>query len=348
MTALDYSKERGEFLICRTENGRDSIWRLSTAAGASPVQVMQGQSLRDAQWAGGDKFVYASQLDTRSWIKLADLSGGGGKQLLELWGNGTFQWFRLTPDQKQVFLLGSISNEPAPGIWRCDLASGAWREVRSSSDYPSPQAQAVIAIHKPMTLPGGNVTVTIFRPANFDSRKKHPLLIGDTAISTSIYGEPFMKSVAACGATVAVVDRPNWTPGLNQWVVNVQALYETLKNDPTVDTRRVFVFAVSGETGYLSQMVATNSAPWRGIIMLNPGFLPDFSQSPRLHPMPKMLLDDGGEQHQEERFKQFQRDALNAGVVVEYYLHPGETHRMVGEAGRLERVQEEMRFIFEE
>ena len=348
MTGLSYSKERGEFLISRTENGRDSIWRLSAASGASPVQVMQGQSLRDARWAGPDKFVYASQLDTRSWIRLANLSGGGSKQLLQLWGNGTFEWFRMTPDQKQVFLLGSISNEPAPGLWRCDLASGAWHRVISSSDYPSPHAQAVTTLHGPMSLPGGNVTCTIFRPANFDPHKKHPLLIGDTAISTSIYGEPFMKGVAACGAMVAVIDRPNWTPGLDQWAVNVQALYEKLKDDPTVDTWRVFVFAVSGETYYLSQMVATNSAPWRGIILLNPGALPDFSQSPRLQPMPKMLLDDGGEQHQEDRFKQFQRDALNAGVVVEYYLHPGETHRMVGEVGRVERVREEKRFIFEE
>ena len=55
--------------------------------------------------------------------------------------------------------------------------------------------------------------------------------------------------------------------------------------------------------------------------------------------MPKMLLDDGGEQHEEGRFKQFQLDALDAGVVVGYYLHPGETHRMVGEAGGLERVR---------
>jgi hypothetical protein len=348
MTSLDYSKEKGEFLISRTENGRDSIWRLSTAAGASPVQVMQGQSLRDAQWAGPDKFVYASRLDTRLWLKLADLSGGGSKQLLQLWGNGSFEWFRTTPDQKQVFLLGSISNQPAPGLWRCDLASGALRPVISSSDYPLPQAQAIITKHKAMSLPGGNVAYTIFRPANFDRRKKHPLLIGDTAIDTSIYTEPFMTGMAACGAVVAVVDRPNWTPGLDQWAVNVQALYGQLKNDPTVDTRRVFVFAVSGETYYCSQMVATNSAPWRGIILLNPGVLPDFSQSPRLQPMPKMLLDDGGEEHDEDRFKHLQKDALNAGVVVEYYLHPGETHRMVGEAGRLERVQEEMRFIFKE
>ena len=348
MTSMDYSKERGEFLISRTENGRDSIWRLSAASGANPVQVMRGQSLRDAQWAGPDRFVYASRLDTRSWIRLADLSGGRSKQLLQLWGNGTFEWFRLTPDQKQVFLLGSISNEPAPGLWHCDLASGAWREVISSSDYLSPNAQAVIAIHKPMTLPGGNVTVTIFRPANFDPRKKHPLLIGDTAIDTSIYTEPFMTGMAACGAVVAVVDRPNWTPGLDQWAQNTLAFYEKMKGDPTVDTRRVYVFAVSAETHYLSQLVATNSAPWRGLILINPSELPDLSKLPRFQSRPKMLLDAGGEEHEEDRFQRYQKGALNSGVVVEFYTHPGETHRFVGSVARLERVREEMRFIFEE
>jgi hypothetical protein len=348
MTGLAYSKETGELLISRTENGQDSVWRLSAASGASPTMVMQAQSVRDAQWAGRDKFVYASHLDTRNSLMLAGLSGAGNKQLLQLWGNGNFDWFKVTSDQKQVFLLGSISNEPAPGIWRCDLASDTLRPVLSSSDYASPDAQAVTVMHESMSVSGGNVTYTIYRPANFDPHKKHPLLIGDTAIDTSIYTEPFMTGVAACGATVAVVDRPNWTPGLDQWAQNVQALYEQLKSDPTVDTRRVYVFAVSAETHYLSQMVATNSAPWRGIILLNPSQLPDFSQSPRWQPMPKMLLDDGGEQHEEERFKRFQKDALNSGVVVEFYLHSGETHRMVGEAGRLERVQEEMRFIFEE
>ena len=66
-------------MISRTEAGRDSIWRLDTAAGsaASPAQVMEGQSMRNAQWAGPDKFVYASHLDTRNSIMLAGLSGAG-------------------------------------------------------------------------------------------------------------------------------------------------------------------------------------------------------------------------------------------------------------------------------
>jgi len=57
---------------------------------------------------------------------LADLAGNDKKQLLQLWGNGTYDWFKVTPDQKQVFLFGSINNAAVAGIWRNDLASDAW------------------------------------------------------------------------------------------------------------------------------------------------------------------------------------------------------------------------------
>jgi len=350
MTGLAYSKETGELLISRAESGRGSILRLDTASGtnASPILVVQGQSVRDPEWAGPDAFVYASRLDTRVWLKLADSAGTEKKQLLQLWGNGTFEWFRVTPDQKQLFLLGSISNQPAPVIWRYELASDALRPVISSADYLSMDAQAVSVTHSRMKLPGGDVNCTIYRPPNFDPHKKYPLVIGDTIITDPIYGEPFMTGMAACGASVAVVERPWWTVGIEQWAQNVQGLYEQLKNDPTVDTRRVYLFAASAETHYLSQLVEANPAPWRGLILLNPGALPDFSKSPRFQLRPKILLDAGGEEHDEARFKQYQTNALNSGVVVEFFTHPGETHRMVGSAAKLERARLLTHFIFEE
>jgi hypothetical protein len=199
-----------------------------------------------------------------------------------------------------------------------------------------------------MHLPGGDVTCTIYRPVNFDKKKKYPLVIGDTMIVDPIYGEPFMTGMAACGAMVAVVERPWWPVGLEQWTENVQALYEHLKNDPMVDTKRVYLFGASAETHYLSQLVETNTAPWRGLILLNPSTLPDFSQSPKQQLRPKMLLDAGGEEHDENQFKKFQKDCLDWGVVVEFYTHPGETHRMVGTTPKLERARELKHFIFEE
>ena len=213
LTGLAYAKETGELLISRTNSGRDSILRLDTASGpgTSPVQVIEAQSARNPQWAGRNQFVYASRLDTRLWIKQADLAGKEKKPLLQLWGNGNFEWFQVTPDQKQVFLVGNINNAPVPGIYRHDLASGGWHPAISSSDHPSRFAQAVESSSRNLSMAGSSATYTFFRPANFDPHKKHPLMIGDTVITDPIYGESFMMSVAACGACVAVVGRPYWT-----------------------------------------------------------------------------------------------------------------------------------------
>jgi len=346
LTGIAGSRETGEVLISRTEAGRDYILRLSASAGPGtvPTVVMQGQSLRGVQWAGPNAFVYTSHLDTRDALLVHDLATGGQRQLLQLWGNGSFDWFQAT--SKQLFIFGNISNAPAGGIWRCDLDSSTWHPVISSSDYPS--TPPVTAQRQTIALPGGSATVTTYRPANFNKKKKYPLVIGDTMITDPIYGEPFMTSMAACGATVAVVERPWWTVGIEQWAQNVQGLYDQLKHDPTVDTKRVYLFAASAETQYLSRLVATNAAPWRGLILLNPSVLPDFSKTPWFQSRPKILLDAGGEEHDEGRFKQFQTNALNSGLVVEFYTHPEETHRMVGVKPKMERTRELKHFIFEE
>ena len=99
----------------------------------------------------------------------------------------------------------------------------------SSSDYPSPNAQAVTVDARTHDVARRQCHLTIYRPANFDPHKKHPLLIGDTAINTSSYSEPFMTGMAACGACVAVVERPNWTPGLDQWAHECPGVYEKMK-----------------------------------------------------------------------------------------------------------------------
>jgi len=345
-TGLTYSRETGDFLVTRTEKGRDSVWRVNPKNPANLAEVTQGQSIRDVQWAGPDRFLHSSHLDTRHSINLADMSGNGNKQLLQLWGSGSFEWFKLSPDHKQLFIFGNISNTPTAEILRCDLDSGQWHSVMSISDHPF--GRTVLTEHQGMHLPGGDVTCTFYRPANFSKHKKYPLVIGDTMITDPIYGEPFMTGMAAGGAIVAVVERPWWTVGIEHWKENVWALYEQLKHDSTVDTRRVYLFAASAETRYLSELVQTNPAPWKGLILLNPSQLPDFSRAPLFQRRPRMLLDAGGEEHDDDHFKKFQKDSLSFGVVVEFHTHPGETHRMVGALPKLERARELKHFVFEE
>ena len=350
MTGFTYSKETGEMLISGTENGQTSVWRLNTAdgPGATATQIMKGKTVRDVQLAGPNQFVYASQLDTRSWLRLADFAGNEKKQLLQLWDNGTFDWFRVTSDQKQLFLFGTISNAPAPGIWRCDLASDTWRQVISVSDYPSTNTGAITVVHEPMSLPGGNITCTIYRPANFDAHKKYPFVIGDTFINDPSHGETFMTGLAACGACVAVVERPDWGTQLDKWETNVVALYKNLAHDPSFDSKRVYLFGQSQETAHMSWVLEKSPALWKGAIFLNPNELPDFSKSPRFQARPRIFLDAGSEEHEEDRFKKYQNDALASGAVAEFYTYPGETYRIVGSEARLTRAKRVAHFVFEE
>jgi hypothetical protein len=339
---FSYARRTGQYLLNCDTGGALSLWRFDPNHPSDLAKIADNAS--DGYWidtgAAPGEFVYANRAANPPQLMRADLSG----KLTQLLAPGNYDWFQVTPDQKQVFVLGGLSNQPVAGIWRYDVASAAWHPVISSSDCPSPHAQGVVTLQQNMNLPGGNVPVTIYRPANFNPHKKYPLLIGDTQLNT----EPFLKSVAACGACVAVVGRPYWAGGIEHWVENVQGLYEQMKHDPTVDTSRVYLFAVSAETYYLSQMVATNSAPWRGLLLLTPGALPDFSRLSPFQLRPKILLDTGGEEHQEDRFKQYQANALKSGVMVEYYTHPGETHFMVGADWTRKRVMEEKHFIFEE
>jgi hypothetical protein len=98
----------------------------------------------------------------------------------------------------------------------------------------------------------------------------------------------------------------------------------------------------------MSELVEKTPGPWRGLMLLNPSVLPDFLKAPRNQSRPKILIIAGGQEHEEERFKRYQQDALPAGVLVEYQIGAGETHRYVGKTAKRERAEAVERFIFEE
>lgn len=344
MTNLAYSQETGRLLISRTENGRDSIWRLDTASGpnAGATKITEAAAIHDVQWVSREKFIYSS----RAGLTLADLSGQEEKVLLD---RTDFDWFKVTPDQKQMFLFGTVGKEAAPGIWRYDLASAAWHPVLSSSDNPSVYARSVAISHSNFKLPGGGqVNYRVYRHANFDKKKKHPLLLGDSTLNDPIYGDAFLTSMAACGAYVAVVERPWWAGEIQQWPQNVQALYEKLKSDPAVDLHQVYLFAAGDETPYLCRLVQDNPAPWRGLIVTGSGQLPDFSDAPRFQLRPKILVCFGELLRQGDQLDGYQQDMLPEGSLVEYVISPGETMRYVGVAAKRERIEAMKHFIFEE
>jgi predicted esterase len=128
----------------------------------------------------------------------------------------------------------------------------------------------------------------------------------------------------------------------------VTGVRKGLEKNPNIDFNQVYVFAASKETHYLSECVAKSPGLWKGIILLDPGELPDFSKSPPLQQRPKILISAGGEEHEEDRLKNYQEEALKSGVIVETVISPSEAHFFVGNAGQLDRAKGMARFIFDE
>lgn len=342
-TEMAYSRATGRLLI-RVEDGpQKTLWLCDSNSAFS--EIMPANSVSGAQWAGPDGFAYVIGGATRSQIVVADIHGAAKSRLSN---RGNIRSFTLAPTGDRMLFVGIVSNEPSYGVWQYDLRTGELQDMVSYSAHPFPNAKGVPAFRSDFRNGRSQLSCTIYPPPKVERGKKYPLVISDTLISDAIHGPMFQSGIAGSGAYVAIVERPWWPVDIEQWATNVWTLYEDLKRDPTVDRQRIYLFAASAETQYLSDLVEKMPGPWRGLILLNPGKLPDFSKAPLFQPRPKILICAGGEEHEDARFKKYQQDALQWGVSVEVHIAPGETHRFVGKAGKLQRAEAVMRFIFEE
>jgi len=249
-------------------------------------------------------------------------------------------------------ILGTLTNEPSAGIWQYDLTTSRLKVVVDASEYPSSYAKNVTSFESFFQLPGGGeICCTVYPPANFDYRKKYPLVLGDTyfgSVLNGAHGRLWVPAVANGGAFVVIVNRWSWFGDIENWERNVMLAYRNFTHDPRIDSSQVYLFGASAETPYLSQCLARSPGLWRGAIFLNPSGLSDFSNSPRFQTRPRILISAGGEEHEEDRLKKYQADVLKDGVLVDFISHPGEWHHLVGNDAQLARTRAIMHFIFEE
>jgi len=345
ITGFTCSKSTGQSLIS-VKNGPDTtLWRYEFNTGMSPLALTG--SIQNAQWVGTNEFAYIVGKSGHKQLVLADTSGTEKSRLFE---HENVDWFNLASDGGKLLFTGTVSNEPANGIWQYDLETGQLQSLVSYSDHPSKDAKKVTPFHRSITLPSGqSVSCIIYPPPTVERHKKYPLVIGDTHVADpDPYALFFQLEIAACGAYVAIVERRGWWEGIDQWGQNVMALYQNMKQDPAIDLQQVCLFGYSAETKYVSEFVEKTPGLWKGIILFSPGVLPDFSKSPIFQRRPRILISAGSEEHGDEHFKKYQEDALRSGVLVEVVIHPGETHAfVVAKAAKLERAKAVERLIFE-
>lgn len=344
ISGLIGSKTSGQALFLTGAGADTALWRHDSKNGAK--RIARDAFIENVQWLGDHDLAYICRRSGHRQVVFCD---NAGNEKARAFANGDVACFSAAPANGKMAVTGSISNEPAHGIWLCDIESAKARSLVPDSDCPSPLARRVTPFRGSINLgPGRNVNCTIYPPTTVVSGRRYPLVIGDTLLGDAIHGSLFLSGMAACGAYVAVVERPSWYAGIEQWGTNVLSLCNNLKPDPAIDPHRIYLFAASAETRYLSDLVEQKPDLWKGVMLLNPGILPDFSKANPFLKRPKVLVSVGGEEQAEERLRKFQEDALRSGALVEFIIHPGETHRLFGKTAKLDRIRKMEQFIFEE
>jgi len=348
LTDFSYSKDNGEFLLASAEGQFNFLWQYDPQT-ENLSQIQESNSLLDEQWFGDGESAYYVRDFKRGGIIMRD--SNGTEEGRELPGVDVL-WFQAR-DDGQIMVLGTVSNTPAAGIWQYDIASKKSNLIVPYSDEPSVYAKRVTPTNIVIRVSSGeSLKCTVYVPRNFNPHKKYPLLIGDTVFTDAIYryqGPDWAPAIANCGGYVVIVERRGWFgKGLQTWGPDVLTAYNQLTSGLHIDTSQVYLFGSSAETSELSDFVTDSPGLWKGLILLNPSDLPYFTKSPRVQSRPKILISVGGDEDEDNRLKQYQRDSFNSGVIVEYVVHPGEGHHLVGDAAQLARTQAIMHFIFEE
>ena len=348
LTNFTYSTQTGEFLFNCSEMQYGSLWKYNPTT-YELTKITEGAPIRDEQWFGFGQFGYY----------LDDLNNGGiaikdsitSKVNIALRG-ADVSWFRTIGTYGDLLILGTISNTPATGIWLYNSTSQQAKPLVACSEEPSVYATRVVPTNIVIQIgPQERLDCTVYTPLNFNSHKRYPLVLGDTVFTDPIYryqGPDWAPAIASCGGYVVIVERKGWFNGLQDWGPNIRDAYKELEKKLPIDTSQIYLFGSSAETQELSNFVAVSPRLWKGLILLNPTTLPQFTESPRFQSRPKVLISAGANENEDGRLERYQRDSLDSGVIVECVIHPGEGHHLVGDAARVVRTQAIMHFIFEE
>jgi len=232
-----------------------------------------------------------------------------GSHVNVITGGGTSD--RLVSRGDCLYTIACFADEP-PGVLEFNASSATLRCVASSRDHVFTHARcAEISSGLATNSQGRVLAYHLWQPVHFERGKKYPLLIGQTPFLWSQCAEV----AANLGAYYVTVDRPTFVNSqLGDWADDVMSAYRQLILDPNVDAGNVFLYGTSAETGYATELLATEPTLWKGAVLFSPVAFPD----PARTRVENILLDHGQDDVfvSEERIKQFQDEAWQNGISV--------------------------------
>ncbi|MGA9780199.1 MAG: hypothetical protein WBS33_18215 [Verrucomicrobiia bacterium] len=308
---LNCSDDAGQYLMWfDPQNGRTVDW-----GRISDQQNYVHQATGDGRGAG---YAYLTNISTGSafCIKTAAMTA----LAVVSWNGGVHN---LTLNGNQLFFTGNPDGL-APGIWEYDIESKSVNRIvyntggLPNNDIGNPPVCGVMT-----NSLGERRFYHLWAPLHVSSGRKYPILLAQELN----YWFPCFQIAADSGYYVAVVDRPffnTWNGNPEQsWVEDIDRLYSVMAGNPSVDTNRVYLYACSRETFFLSRLMNDRPSLVKGAILFNPTGLPDPSV---LRDKRILLVDGKNDGDAIRRLSEFQDRAAQEGGKITLFLQSDTGH----------------------
>lgn len=333
--AARYSMSRQALLVAETvrRSGTSVVAIVSfTPSGMTRWDACIKPTVRDVAWLNNSRgFAY---LVREGGLTYVGIRPDVHTPEVRHFHNGVASIFS-NPGASALYVVGSLSNEP-PRVWACSgdcldpaPAYTPWDEAQGL-----PPSQPVFTGWAKRS--GHSYRFEVVPPANFSPRRKYPLVIGLGSYTWSpVPHAAYCQVLARCGAYVALTQ---FTFGDDvhrramEHVDVVNAVYEHMIASPNVDRDRVYIFAFSGSTAAIAELVRRYPGRFRGVVLLHPSELPE----PTADLCRRVVLTAGeDESWLRRRIPIYRENLMKLGIPSEACLH--------GYGGHIARAQGTMR-----
>lgn len=316
---LDYAPPTQQYLFTAQMPGGRAAWRCS--ASERPVDLSRApENPSMARWIQ----------QGRGWAYLdrgaLAIGFSETEEPRRLFGKGSLgDRLEVSPDGKQVFVIGAMTNEPS-SIWAFTAADGELRRAVAGQRRPFVDTQLVRSSDGGASAgTNGSVHFQLFPPINYQRGRTYPVVL-DVMIESRWSFLP--QLVANAGFYYVGIGTPSGnTPAeLDTAVSQIVAVREYLAKNPNLDVRRAYLLGTSRFGRPVEAAVRRRPQLWKGAIFLNSAPSLEGLLRPG-QPGPDLLIVRGGaEGWRPEIARKFEERAAAVGIRADVVLVEGASH----------------------
>ena len=340
---VEFTHDKGvnEFLLnCSDDAGQYLLWFNPQNKRTFNLGRIGSQQdyIRKAIWNGhGSSYAYRTNdlAGSAFCIKTGDMA----TPITIPWHGGVLS---LTLSGGQLFFSGNPDDQ-TPDIWEYDIKSDTFKCIVTSTSGPLKNSIGCPSTSLVLTNSLGEQRFYhLWAPPHVSPNQKYPILLTQ---ELNIWF-PYFQIAAQSGYYVAVVDRPffhTWDGNHERtWLEDVSSLYEIMARNPNIDTNRVYLYANSAETSYLSQLINDRPTLAKGAILFSPSALPDLSilQNKRI-----LIVDGKTDGDAIKRLPEFQDRVVQERNAVTLFLQDDAGHVLASGTTERNRATQFAKFL---